>query len=202
MSVYSFDPRRSREIRATNLAGARNALGVAVELGLDPVVHVSSFGALLPTGGRVLTEDSPVGHPYGAYARSKADQEGYARSLQEAGAPVVITYPGAIWGPHDPHDGESVVTARRLLRGLTPFLPRRGVPLVDARAAYAIGRVLAIPQRVLPFRLPVDPGTPWVVACDARMNSGRVESELGIHFRPTRDTIADQVSWMTAAGRL
>jgi nucleoside-diphosphate-sugar epimerase len=35
---------------ATNMDGARNVLGGAAELGLDPIVHVSSFTALFHPG--------------------------------------------------------------------------------------------------------------------------------------------------------
>jgi dihydroflavonol-4-reductase len=34
---------------------------------------------------------------------SKAEAERVARRYQQAGAPVVITYPGSVFGPHDPH---------------------------------------------------------------------------------------------------
>ena len=45
--------------------------------------------------------------PQGAYSRSKAASEQVARRYQEQGAPVVITYPGVVIGPHDPYLGES-----------------------------------------------------------------------------------------------
>jgi dihydroflavonol-4-reductase len=78
-------------------------------VGLDPVVHVSSYTALLPpqTPGAVLTPDSPVTRPVGTYARSKAESEQVARRYQEEGAPVVIVYPGGVIGPDDPYLGDS-----------------------------------------------------------------------------------------------
>jgi dihydroflavonol-4-reductase len=39
---------------------------------------------------------------------SKADAERVARRHQQDGAPVVITYPGNVLGPHDPHLSESM----------------------------------------------------------------------------------------------
>src|SRR5690606_16481396 len=46
-AVFSFDPRRGDEIMHANIDGAENVLGIAVELGLDPVVHVSTYGAFI-----------------------------------------------------------------------------------------------------------------------------------------------------------
>ena len=56
-----------------------------------------------------------------------------ARELQGDGAPVVITYPGMVWGPHDPHLGEAAAFARSVLRGLVPMVPPGELPVVDVR---------------------------------------------------------------------
>lgn len=252
-SVYSNDPRRTREIAATNLAGARTVLGQAAERGLDPIVHVSSIVALLPAPDGVIREDGPVGSGAPPYATSKQEQERYARQLQAAGAPVVITYPGSVWGPHDPYDGESTMVARNFKRGMVPFVPFGRLPVVDVRdvaaaharvlepgkgprryvlggeavqlnrlvkgvcseagvrrlripipraAAYMGGRLTAPLQRVVPFRLPIDPSSTWVVRCNARADNSRAEQELGVTFRPLEETLRDQVAWQKAAGRL
>lgn len=252
-SVYSNDPRRGREIAATNLAGARTVLGLAAERNLDPIVHVSSIVALLPAAGGVVHEDGPVGSGAPPYATSKQEQERYARALQDEGAPVVITYPGSVWGPHDPYDGESTMVARNFKRGLVPFVPAGRLPVVDVRdvaaahariiepgrgprryvlggeaaalsrlvqgvcreagvrrpripipraAAYLGGRASAPLQRVMPFRLPIDPSSTWVVKCNAVADNSRAERELGIAFRPLEETLRDQVAWQKAAGRL
>ena len=129
-AVYSIDPRAASRIRETNVRAAENVLGTAVRRGLDPVVHVSSYVALLPPQGAVLTPDSPVKRPRGTYSRSKAESERIARGYQEQGGPVVIVYPGVI-GPHDPYLGDSN-------RALVEFAKsggamRGGLPLVDVR---------------------------------------------------------------------
>ena len=105
-AVYSIDPRAASRIRETNVRAAENVLGTVVRRGLDPVVHVSSYVALLPPQGAVLTPDSPVKRPRGTYSRSKAESERIARGYQEQGAPVVIVYPGGVIGPDDPYLGE------------------------------------------------------------------------------------------------
>jgi dihydroflavonol-4-reductase len=132
-SVYSFDRRLDRTIRKTNVRGTEAVLGLAHRLGLDPIVHVSSYGALIGSRGEILRPDSPPTTPPGAYLRSKADSDRVARQFQAAGAPVVIVYPGSVWGPHDPHYGESCQIAEGLLRGTWTFLPPGAFPMTDVR---------------------------------------------------------------------
>jgi dihydroflavonol-4-reductase len=132
-SVYSFRRRDAKLMEETNARGCDLVLATAQRLGLDPIVYVSSYVALLPAKGRVLTAESPVGTPGPAYARSKADSDRVARGYQDAGAPVAISYPGMVWGPHDPHFGESNRLAVQILRGRLPFIPDGGVPIVDVR---------------------------------------------------------------------
>ena len=90
-SVYSLDSRDARRIRQVNVRSTDLVLGTAHRAGLDPIVYVSSTGALLQPNGQTLTPDSPVGRPPGPYFGSKAEAERVARRYQEAGAPVVIT---------------------------------------------------------------------------------------------------------------
>ena len=47
-AVYSTDPRAASRIRTTNVRATEIVLEAAVRMGLDPVVHVSSYVALLP----------------------------------------------------------------------------------------------------------------------------------------------------------
>ena len=132
-SVYSLDSRANASIKRTNVHGTDVVLGTAHRLGMDPIVHVSSLVALVETKGATLTPDSPPTRPPGAYLRSKADSDLVARNYQSIGAPVVITYPGSVWGPNDPHFGESCQFARDLLRGVIPLLPIGGLTVNDVR---------------------------------------------------------------------
>src|SRR5829696_9496251 len=61
-SVFSFDARAVARMQRDNRRGTEVVLGTAHELGLDPIVHVSSFVALLPAEGP-LRPDSPLGEP-------------------------------------------------------------------------------------------------------------------------------------------
>lgn len=130
-AIYSMDARAASRMREVNARGAEIVLGAAVRAGLDPIVHVSSYVALLPPGGVVLTPGSPVKRPRGAYCRSKAESERVARRYQDQGAPVVIIYPGGVIGPDDPYLGESNrAIAEFVNSGLTM---RGGEPWVDVR---------------------------------------------------------------------
>jgi dihydroflavonol-4-reductase len=146
-AVYSVDPRAASRVRETNLRATEIVLAAAVRMGLDPVVHVSSYVALLPPEpqGAVLTPDSRVGRPGGAYCRSKAESEQVARRYQEQGAPVVIVYPGGVIGPDDPYLGDSN-------RGIVEFAKsgltmRGGAPMVDVRDVAAVHAAVMEPGR-------------------------------------------------------
>ena len=101
-SVYSLDVRRRDEMERTNVEGTRTVLHAAVDAGCAPVVHVSSMVTLLPADGPLGDEPAIGTNDRTPYIGSKVRAERIARDLQEAGAPVVTTYPGAVFGPHDP----------------------------------------------------------------------------------------------------
>ncbi len=132
-SVYSLDVRDAGRTLHVNPVGTEAVLAAARDWGLDPVVYVSSYVALFPPGGAVLTGQSPVGQAPGAYYRSKAAAERIARDYQARGTPVTISYPGAVFGPHDPHFGESAQAVRGILAGRMPMIPRGGISVVDVR---------------------------------------------------------------------
>lgn len=138
-AVYDLDTRASGAISRTNVAGAGTVLRAAVEHGCDPVVHVSSFAALLRRGA-TATPDSPLSDVRGGYIRSKAASEAVARQLQRDGAPLVIVQPGAVVGPDDPHVGDGSRRLRDILRGRYPMWPTGGMHTVDVRDT---ARVLA-----------------------------------------------------------
>ena len=144
-AVYSLDARAASRVREVNVRGAEIVLGAAVRAGLDPIVHVSSCVALLPPDGVVLTPDSPVQRPRGAYSRSKAESERVARRYQDQGAPVVITYPGAVIGPHDPYLGDSNRSIVEFVNsGITM---RGGFPWVDVRDVAEVHAAVMEPGR-------------------------------------------------------
>ncbi|AHE98711.1 SDR family NAD(P)-dependent oxidoreductase [Thioalkalivibrio paradoxus] len=139
-AVYSLDVRDADAMRRINAVGTLNVLNAAGDRGLDPIIHVSSHVTLSPTHDGLLTANAAVASPLGAYSASKADAERAARSLQERGLPVVIGYPGAVFGPHDMRLGESTRFLCDVLAGRMPVIPRGGICIVDVRdlaAAFA-----------------------------------------------------------------
>jgi nucleoside-diphosphate-sugar epimerase len=115
-AVVALGPEDAAWMSETNLTGARNVLGQAVEMGLDPVVYCSSAAAVFRPGLEVLTADLPVSGGLDDYGRSKGEVEEYARGLQADGAPVISTYPVMVLGPPA---GEQLGEANEgLLKGL------------------------------------------------------------------------------------
>ncbi|MCC5986110.1 MAG: NAD-dependent epimerase/dehydratase family protein [Pararhodobacter sp.] len=144
-SVYSLDGRDAEIMRRVNVEGTDTVLRVACERGFDPIVYVSSYVVLLPTEANLLSVSEEVKHPRGAYSASKADAERIARALQEEGAPVAIGYPGVVFGPNDPHFGESTRLVRDILSRKFPMIPRGGLSIVDVRdLAEAFARMFSI----------------------------------------------------------
>jgi dihydroflavonol-4-reductase len=146
-NVYTLDPRRAEEMRDVNPRGTANVLRAAHERGADPIVHVSSNAALMPSPGRPLTPESPLGDPPGAYSQSKVEAERIARGLQSEGAPVVIVNPVGLLGPHDPHLGDFTAVARDVLRGRLPFVVAGTTPMVDVRDVATVTAALMEPGR-------------------------------------------------------
>lgn len=106
----------------------------AIELGLDPVVSVSSYSALFPPPDGVITRDSPTAPGRSAYAMTKAYADRVARRSQDGGAPVVVTYPSSVVGA--PWGTAVGVTERGwapITRwGIAPRL-RGGMQMIDVR---------------------------------------------------------------------
>jgi nucleoside-diphosphate-sugar epimerase len=133
---------RTREILEINARGVENVVGGAVDAGVRSIVYVSSIGALFVPDGPPLTADSPVVPSANPYAKSKSDAELYVRRLQEQGAPIHTTYPGAVVGPYDPGLSESNHALRTLARDVVLYTSG-GFQMVDVRDLAAIHVKLA-----------------------------------------------------------
>ncbi len=117
-----------------NAHATERVLTRAVDLGLDPVVSVSSYSALFPPPGAVITSDTPTADGRSAYAKTKAYADRVARRLQDAGAPVVVTYPASVVGP--PYHTAVGVTERGwepIVRWAVAPRIRGGMQMVDVR---------------------------------------------------------------------
>jgi dihydroflavonol-4-reductase len=147
-AAVSTERHRAAETLRTNTLAAENVLGTAVKMGLDPVIHVSSVTALFRPGLPALHAELPVADADTAYGRSKAAADLYARSLQEQGAPVVITYPGAVMGPPA---GTSFGEANDSMAGFLRFgvapIKQGGLSVIDVRDCAAIHVAACVPGR-------------------------------------------------------
>ena len=144
-AVYSMDTRRADEVQRTNRRATELVLETACAQGSDPVVHVSSTVALTREGGSDPT--LPLGDVELPYTRSKIASEQVARTLQEAGHPVVSVYPGGVLGPYDPYRGEQSERLRWQARGTFPLYPRGGMHMVDVRTVADVVTAVLEPHR-------------------------------------------------------
>ncbi|MBJ8347986.1 SDR family NAD(P)-dependent oxidoreductase [Antrihabitans sp. YC2-6] len=253
-ALVATDPRQAERMLTTNLDGARNVLGTAVELGLDPIVHVSSITAIFTPEIDEFRADLPVAGGTDGYGRSKAAVETYARGLQDAGAPVSITYPGMVLGPPvgdqfgEAADGVSAAVQMGVIPGrnagwtvvdvrdlanlhaalLEPGMgPRRymaGGPRLDVDEIAAmlsdvtdttvrsvpvpdtllrgLGKIADIVDRFVPFQTPVTEAGMQYYTHMPPSDDEPSKRELGIHYRDTRETLADTVAGLRTFGRL
>ena len=137
----------------TNLSAAENVLGLAVEAGCKTIVHVSSVTAIYDRKAKNLTNKSPLGRAQNAYGRSKVDCERFARGLQDAGAPLHITYPASVIGPDDPGLTEPHAGLIANLYGLGLDMPS-GNQYVDVRDVAAAHAAL-MTKHLKPGRYPL-----------------------------------------------
>jgi len=132
-NVYTLDPRRRDEMFHTNVTSTEQVLELAAAAGCDPIVHVSSSVVLYPARDPIPAE-APLGaKPAPGYVASKHAAERIARAHQDRGRPVVTTYPGSVWGAHDPAAGDMVHLLHGFLGNRFAFRlgKRVGLPVAD-----------------------------------------------------------------------
>ncbi|CAJ1584366.1 NAD-dependent epimerase/dehydratase family protein [[Mycobacterium] wendilense] len=133
--VVGTDDSREALMWDINAYASERIMRRGVELNLDPIVLVSSYSALFPPPGPVITPDSPTAAGKSAYARTKSYADRVARELQADGAPVVVTYPSSVVGPalHTPpgiteQGWETIVRYR-----VAPKVGDAGMQMIDVR---------------------------------------------------------------------
>jgi nucleoside-diphosphate-sugar epimerase len=125
-------PAREREaMRLANVVGTENALGAALDAGVDKAVYVSTVVVYGNTRGQVVDEgyQRPRGGYTSYYEETKTEAHDAARRLIDEGLPCVIVCPGAVYGPDDP----SVIGKQ-----ISDFLSGRmlAIPFPDAGSNY------------------------------------------------------------------
>ena len=147
--VVGLDERDADQMQAVNVDATRDVLTQAVALGLDPIVHVSSYSALFPSPDPVLGPDTPTTtDPRSAYGRTKAAGDRYARALQATGAPIVLTYPSTVLGPPaGARRGIAAIGWDPLLRFGASITFDGGMAMVDVRDVAAVHVAVMEPGR-------------------------------------------------------
>jgi nucleoside-diphosphate-sugar epimerase len=143
----SVERRRAATVLATNPRGTQVVIDGAIERGLDPIVHVSSVSALFRPGVPLMHADLPPAEVHTAYGQSKSQAEAHARRRQAEGAPVVITYPSAVFGPPA---GQSMGESIRALDVYVRFgfvLSAGALSVIDVRDLAAIHAAALQPGR-------------------------------------------------------
>lgn len=147
--VVGTDNRRSKLMWDVNAYGTERILRLAHVRRLDPIVLVSSYSALFPPPGPVITADSPTATGKSAYAQTKAFADRVARVMQDDGAPVVITYPSSIVGPafHTPAGVTEQGWATIVDWRIAPRLRGGGMMMIDVRDVADVHTALMQPGR-------------------------------------------------------
>jgi dihydroflavonol-4-reductase len=110
-----------RRMQAINVDGTANTLGLAAELGVPRIVHISSVVATGDTGDIVADESFRRRAPAATvYELTKAQAHAVAERHQRRGDPVIIASPAAVLGPGD-HSPWGYA-ARLWVRGIFPPL--------------------------------------------------------------------------------
>lgn len=132
--VVGTDERRVQLMWDINAYATEAILRRAVDGGLDPVVSVSSYSALFPPENGVISPDTPTANGRSSYAKTKGYADRVARELQDAGAPVVVTYPSSVVGA--PFGAAVGVTERGwapIVRWAVAPSVRGGMQMIDVR---------------------------------------------------------------------
>jgi len=116
----------SEQFDRINVGGLENVLAAAETRGVGRIVYVSTFMALGPSEGGPggeLDESAPAEDRtwINDYERTKTWADRRARQAIAEGAPLVVVYPGVIYGPGELTEGNIVV--RHILDLLHRRLP-------------------------------------------------------------------------------
>lgn len=142
--IFSNDQADRERVRAINIKGTQNLMVEAQRQKLDPIIYISSYLALFPPAGKVMSEKEDVKSPKEMYASSKAESERFIRDLQDReNAPIVSVYPGSIQGPHDPTFGPGTKLLAQSHRAGRMLVTEGGRGFTDVRdLAQLINRAL------------------------------------------------------------
>jgi len=142
-ALWAHDPSIFYDI---NVAGTRNLLEAARDVGVERTVYCSTIGAIgLPPGGGLGTEETPVSleQMAGHYKRSKYLAEQEVHKLAKEGLPVVIVNPSAPVGEGDVKPTPTGQVIVDFMKGRMPAYIETGMNIIDVDDV-ATGHLLAM----------------------------------------------------------
>jgi dihydroflavonol-4-reductase len=142
--------REALRVARENVLAIRRLVERALENGIERVVHLSSTTVFDTRGLERADEETPIIEDGDAYAASKVAAERHVRALQQAGAPIAITYPPGVIGPDDPGLSEGVKGVAMLLRDGVA-ITSSGIQTVDVRDLAAV-HVALVERKPAPGR--------------------------------------------------
>ena len=184
------------------VAGMRNVLSAAAEVGIGRLVYTSSLTTLGPPAdpGRLADESDFYlpGSTGSAYFETKWAMEAEAWRAATEGLPVVIVLPTAVFGPWDvkPTTGEILIT---VAKGRFPVWLDLSANVVDARDV-GLGQVLAAERGRLGHRYIL--GGENLALRDALAVAAREGGARPPRRRASVKTIVRLVKAVEALGRL
>ncbi len=103
---------KKRNLTKTNIEGTENICKLAVELGVERLVYLSSVAVVSGNKQIPLTEDLPF-LATNQYGESKLEAEKKVLAYRRKGVPAVILRPSMVYGADEPH---AFSTLMKLLR--------------------------------------------------------------------------------------
>jgi dihydroflavonol-4-reductase len=134
--VIAIRPGMEAIMHRVNVEGARNVAEIALESGVDRLIHVSSVHAFRrEPHGTVINEETPLAldSPLGSYDRTKAEGTRAVLDIVEKGLNAVIVCPSGIIGSHDYADSEMGKTLISFIRNKMSILFDGAFDFVDVR---------------------------------------------------------------------
>lgn len=125
--IIAIRPGMEERMHQVNVEGARNVAEMALECGVERLIHVSSVHAFRrEPHGITIDENTPLAldAPYGSYDRTKAEGTKVVLDVAKQGLDAVIVCPSGIIGSHDYLGSE-------MGRALACFADRRLEILID-----------------------------------------------------------------------
>lgn len=155
-------PRQVETAERVNVEGTRNVLELMNELDVPKGVYTSTVGVYPGTSGERIDESmEPTCPTFAVYYRTKWEAHyEVAKPMMEAGLPLVVVLPSAIYGPGDKLKGSIRGIFRDYLTGDLPALPRESILSFDYAADTARAHRQAMERGTL--------GEEYIIASEAR----------------------------------